>query len=579
MQLNKNHFMSYFTKLITLFLFFTCLTIGNWSSLKAQNDVDTLQRFSNMTGDAKHHKYSGMVGSCNYGYIFGQSCQEYHEYAEKFTVNDTAVIEGLFGYIASDETTVESQDSAAFNIYRDSSNFPGDTLAHEKISIQSLTVNSIFGINTAKFNNFTQVSFSDSVLMYPDSSFFASFSLPSYRNNFNAPGNTHQDTLVLRTSKDDPAIDVQNVVRQRNNRWLEAERFTGKSVYLYLAPIINTDVGTEKPTDTTTNPDTTDNNQVVDTVSHFSADNPQVSHPLYEGSSGNCNYGYLFGHSCNEAQAFAEKFEFADSVHVKGLFAYVVSEDQSIVSQDSVGFSLYKAVNDTPGEPLTIQKKAIQNLTVQDTSAGNSSNYSNFSYTDFTDTVIIDSTESIFSGFHLPEYESNYTNGNHSDTLALRTTKHQSGNNEVNAIQSADGSWQSTNDAIQQNLNVKMMLAPVVSTNIPDYSDTTEDSSDTTGDDNSGVKPLVKKGTLGLVKSYPNPVESMFNVEVTLDDPSNVNVHVFSVKGRHVHKENLGNLNAGNHTLSLNLATLEKGQYIYTVETGKGMLSGKLTKQ
>jgi len=325
------------------------MLLSTVAGVNAQNSVDTLQRFSNSTGDAKHHQYrSSNPSACNYGYIFGHSCYEYKAFAERYTVNDTARITGLFAYIASEDVVIGSEDSAAFTIYRDSANFPGARINQEKMAIQDLKVNSIFGVNDVRFNNFTLAGFSDSATIYPDSAFFASFAIPQYRNNNSVPEG-HADTLTLRTSKDDPGINVRNLVRQRTGRWLEAEMFTEKNVYCYLAPVVD----------------------------------------------------------YNVANPF-----------------------------------------DTAGD-----------------------------------------------------------------------------------------------------------------------------------DDNTGLKPLVKNGGLGIIKSYPNPAQANYNIDFSLDAATAVNIRVFSTNGTHVKSKKLGQVANGRHQVSLQVGCLEQGTYIYTLETQSGMLSGKLTKQ
>ncbi len=558
--------MPFKTRLI-LSLFMT-LTVG-LNFLMAQGDTDTLQRFSNNTMDAEHHQYSSTNPSaCNYGFIFGHSCQEYREFAEKFTLTDTTVIEGLFAYIAApDQEEIVSTDSSAFTIYRDSSNYPGQMLTRKKVNFQDLKVNSVFDINSRSFNNFTLATFSDSVVLFPDSSFFASFGFPKYRNNFNATGTDHQDTLTLRTSENDTTIDVRNVVRQKDGRWLETEMFTNKSVYLYLAPVVKTDFS---KTSDSSDPDTMESK--TDTLRHFTDENDSVKHFRYQGSQGNCDYGYLFGHSCEEFQGFAEKFTFKDSVHIEGLLAYVVSEDDSIKSTDSANFSLYKNANDTPAQSLTREKMAIQDLTINDTSSIHTNNFKNFTYADFTDTTIVENNASVFTSFELPTYQNNFSGNNHPDTLALRTSTNKQGQKYAKAVQSNDGSWAKIENATKKGSEINFFLAPVINTEIPETSDTSDDG----GTDSR--EPLIKRGGLGLIKSYPNPAGPKFNVQFSLDRPMTVNIHIFSTDGRHVKESRLGQLKEGTHEANLNVSDLKQGQYIYTLETSHGVLSGKLNK-
>lgn len=560
-------------KYLILFSFF--LFITGLSTSRAQESLDTLQKFSNQAGDAKHHRYTTSLSNvCAYGYTFGHSCYEWKEFAEKFTLNDTAVIEGMFGYIASDDDTVKSKDSAAFNIYKDSANYPGDQLTGKKISFQDLTLNSTLGINTKQFNNFTLAMFSDSIVMQPDSSFFASFKIPEYTNNYSQAG-SHEDTLTLRTSKDDPSINARNVVRQKNDRWLEAEMFAEKSVYYYLAPIVNTNLGSStSPIDSSSNgDDTISPNQVRDTVHHFSFDPNNVSHYKYNNPQGSCDYGYVFGHSCQEFQGFAERFTFSDSVHVEGLFAYMVSEDNAVTSNDSVTFSLHDSDGQTPGQKLTEEVMAIADLKVNDTTGGLSKQFTNFTYQDFSDTTIIPNNSAFFSALKLPDYESNAAMGSHEDTLALRTSNLQPGNQVTNAIQKQDGTWAATETATNNNLKVNMFLAPVINTKIPEVTDNKDTSN------NSSVKPLIKRGSLGLVKSYPNPAKKNFNIQFMLDQPMPVNIQVFTIKGRHVKQKQLGRRSKGTQTVEIQVGSLSNGQYIYTLQTPQGILSGKMNKQ
>ncbi len=212
---------------------------------KGQGTNDTLKHFKD-SYFGNHPKFCcPSLVTCAYGFVFGHSCYEYREFAEKFTLNDSADIVGLFAYVATDDQKIQSTDSVEFRIYDEKNNKPGKMLIEKSVSIQDLTLKSTL-LPTFSFKNFSHANFPNAVSLAKDSSFFASLAFPKYRNNFNAnPPNLHPDTLTIRvadgSNQQNPSINETNYVRQKNGTWVSSGLPTETgSVTFYLAPEINT---------------------------------------------------------------------------------------------------------------------------------------------------------------------------------------------------------------------------------------------------------------------------------------------------------------------------------------------------
>lgn len=77
------------------------------------------------------------------------------------------------------------------------------------------------------------------------------------------------------------------------------------------------------------------------------------------------------------------------------------------------------------------------------------------------------------------------------------------------------------------------------------------------------------------VSVYPNPATSNATVDFNISEANNVSVVVSNLVGQTVMTENLGQLNAGQHNYSLDVAGLNSGMYLITITAGES----KITKQ
>lgn len=79
------------------------------------------------------------------------------------------------------------------------------------------------------------------------------------------------------------------------------------------------------------------------------------------------------------------------------------------------------------------------------------------------------------------------------------------------------------------------------------------------------------------LKIYPNPAQSYINFDLTLNKSGNTSIRIMDVTGRIVLNEDKGKLTAGNHKLSLNIADLSNGVYIYQVMVGDEITNGRFS--
>lgn len=76
--------------------------------------------------------------------------------------------------------------------------------------------------------------------------------------------------------------------------------------------------------------------------------------------------------------------------------------------------------------------------------------------------------------------------------------------------------------------------------------------------------------------SYPNPVSETMFIPVTMNKAANVAVKVMNVLGQEVQSQNFGVISAGNSLLNLNVSSLSKGVYFYTLTTGNTSVTQKI---
>jgi len=78
-------------------------------------------------------------------------------------------------------------------------------------------------------------------------------------------------------------------------------------------------------------------------------------------------------------------------------------------------------------------------------------------------------------------------------------------------------------------------------------------------------------------RTYPNPANSEVNFDLNLGGNNSVTVQVYDITGRLVMSEDKGYMTKGNHTVKMNTAALVKGMYIYRVNIGTEVSTGKFS--
>jgi hypothetical protein len=91
-----------------------------------------------------------------------------------------------------------------------------------------------------------------------------------------------------------------------------------------------------------------------------------------------------------------------------------------------------------------------------------------------------------------------------------------------------------------------------------------------------GIHDEEKIESLGYVKIYPNPVESVANINVRLVHEASLSIEIFDVIGKKVHELNFGHQNIGVHKFDLDLSFLNKGIYLCSVRSGNTVRTHKI---
>jgi Secretion system C-terminal sorting domain/Outer membrane protein Omp28 len=91
-------------------------------------------------------------------------------------------------------------------------------------------------------------------------------------------------------------------------------------------------------------------------------------------------------------------------------------------------------------------------------------------------------------------------------------------------------------------------------------------------DINIGAPVGVEETSLAGVSMsvFPNPFDASAVISVELEQTENITVEVYSMDGKLVLAENKGDMNAGQHNIALNGATLADGLYFVTIRTANG---------
>ena len=76
---------------------------------------------------------------------------------------------------------------------------------------------------------------------------------------------------------------------------------------------------------------------------------------------------------------------------------------------------------------------------------------------------------------------------------------------------------------------------------------------------------------------YPNPFNPSVSIEFKIDEPTNININIYDLKGRFIENINYGYAAIGNHTFLWNSKDLASGTYIVSVFNGEIMSNRKIT--
>ena len=70
-----------------------------------------------------------------------------------------------------------------------------------------------------------------------------------------------------------------------------------------------------------------------------------------------------------------------------------------------------------------------------------------------------------------------------------------------------------------------------------------------------------------VIKVYPNPARETLHIKLSLENPSQVNVHLYSLSGVRIKTSNQnGFFSPGEHLINLNVNELASGTYIVALD-------------
>ena len=93
----------------------------------------------------------------------------------------------------------------------------------------------------------------------------------------------------------------------------------------------------------------------------------------------------------------------------------------------------------------------------------------------------------------------------------------------------------------------------------------------TVGTDNS-----IANNNFSVSQNYPNPSNGSTSINITLKKASSINFTVADILGKVVYTEQLDNLAAGIHTVTLNTGSWAHGVYTYTVRTADNAVTKQM---
>jgi hypothetical protein len=91
-----------------------------------------------------------------------------------------------------------------------------------------------------------------------------------------------------------------------------------------------------------------------------------------------------------------------------------------------------------------------------------------------------------------------------------------------------------------------------------------------------GVEEQVEQTTFNV---YPNPVENVAWVDLSLAGNEEVRLDVVNLLGQRVMSQDLGTMSAGNNRMQLDLGGVESGIYLVTLTAGDTISTMRVTKK
>jgi len=82
--------------------------------------------------------------------------------------------------------------------------------------------------------------------------------------------------------------------------------------------------------------------------------------------------------------------------------------------------------------------------------------------------------------------------------------------------------------------------------------------------------------SIALLGNYPNPFNASTVISFSLDQPSNVLIEVFDLRGARVAVACAGHFESGHHSIRWAADALPSGMYFYQLKAGWHVLSGKM---
>ncbi len=82
--------------------------------------------------------------------------------------------------------------------------------------------------------------------------------------------------------------------------------------------------------------------------------------------------------------------------------------------------------------------------------------------------------------------------------------------------------------------------------------------------------------TVSAMTCYPNPVTDVLNIAFDLKQSDDLQLFITDMMGRVITTKNLGNLSTGSHNYRIETASLTKGIYMVSLQSGEGVISERI---